>query len=72
MFGQMKRAVINFCVALIPGCERECNESKMALRNLEGTYGRGVPVDTSQSNVTSVSKHAKLPAFNEVAKMFDC
>ena len=71
MFGQMKRAVINFYVALIPGCERECNESKMALRNLKGTYGRGVPIDTSQSNVTSVvvadtglSDKEELPCVN--------
>ena len=54
MFGKMKCAVSSFCVALIPGCERECNEPKMALQNLKGTYGWGVHVDTSHSNVTSV------------------
>ena len=54
MFGQMKYIVSIFCVALIPGCERECNESEMSLQNLKGTYGWGVPVDTSHSNITSV------------------
>ena len=52
--GQMKCAVSSFCVVLIPGCERECNESKIALRKLTGTYRRGVPIDTSHSNITSV------------------
>ena len=33
---------------------KECNESKMALRNLKGTYGWDVLIDTSHSNVTSV------------------
>ena len=55
---------------LIPGCERECNESKMALRNLKGTYGQGIPI-TSPSNVTSVvvagtglSDKEELPCVN--------
>ena len=54
MFGQMKHAVSSFSVALIPGCERECNESQMALQNLKGKHGRGVPVDTLHINVTSM------------------
>ena len=52
MLGQTKCAVINFCVALIPGCERECNEPKTILQKLGGMYGREVPIDTSHSNLT--------------------
>ena len=32
---------------------RECNELKINCLNCGGTYGRGVPVDTSQSIVAS-------------------
>ena len=34
MLGQMKHIVSSFCVALIPGYEWECNESKMALQKI--------------------------------------
>ena len=72
MFGQMKRTVSSFSVALIPGCERECNESKMTLQNLKGTYGQDVPIDTSHSNVTfmvvvagtGLSDKEELPCVN--------
>ena len=40
-------------MALIPGWERLCNESKMERQNCWGTKGRGLPVDTSQTTVES-------------------
>ena len=39
------------CIARIPGCDRECNESNTCLRNCAGTNGREVPVEMSQRRV---------------------
>ena len=35
-------------MALTPGCESECKESKTCRRYNDGTIGRGTPVDISQ------------------------
>ena len=48
MFGQTYREVIRHCVAFTPGCEKEHNELKISCQYCRGTYGHGVPVDTSQ------------------------
>ena len=44
----IKRDVINFCVARMPGCARLCSAKKKTCRRcLAGTYGRSCPVEVS-------------------------
>ena len=46
--GQTKREAVSFLVALILGCESECNARKTVKRKVGGTTGRGLPVEVSQ------------------------
>ena len=53
MLGHTYRSVRSFCVARIPGWEREWSKLKTAWQNSKGTTGRATPVDVSQRMVNS-------------------
>ena len=55
MLGQTYLEVMSRCVALMPGCDRECRLSKTRRRKLGGTYDLGVPVETSQRRAVVVA-----------------
>ncbi len=55
MLGQTYLEVMSCCVALMSGSDRECRLSTTRRRKLGGTYGLGVPVETSQRRVVVVA-----------------
>ena len=60
------------CVALMPGCGRECRLSKTCRRKLGGTYGLGVPVETSQRRVVVVAGIGISWRWSDVVVLFGC
>ncbi len=48
-----KRDVIGKQAARIPGWDNSCQRSNGGRRNREGRIGRGMPVELSQSNVST-------------------
>ena len=67
-----KHAVMSFCVALILRWKRDCNELRIILQNIKGTYGQEVPVDTSQSSMTTAIGTGMGLSDKEVLPCINC